>query len=340
MKFKDYFNSVISEMIERYNDPEGDLIVAHLGNVWRLPSDSTDKKILDDISKHTGLPEVDEAYDFYNLIENENRLDIFIGTVGEDNYLHSGLPHSESHTISSPLIRKILHLYKFFGFKERDFGDVDSSVETHRFDVKGDFLDYAYHGTDSYSMLKILKFGLKPLNGSQSTWDFQFSDKIFLTTRLHFAMFHANRSAKHRHAKPIVLKVRIPDKKLIVADYDIAKLFGMEKDAREEGYLDTIQYYNPFFPQDASVIKKYSPKTNFTKSSGVFAYKGRIPVSFIEELIFKNMDDEMLSLENSTTITDKTKYKDVIDQLHDHDFYDEDYDLNYGDYNDDEETED
>ena len=311
-------------MMERHGDPEGDTVVAHRGNIWRF-SDSRNPQMLADIAQQTGIDETDNWHDIESDVM-ENRPDIFIGRITDDNYLHNSSYEEFSHGAESPLIKKIVQFYKLDGYKSAS--DDEENEETYwSSELKGQSPDYAYHGTNSAALEGIIKYGLYPSEENSTNWNFSFSDKIYLTTKENYAIYHANNSAHKQKSNPILIRVQIPDKNRITADYDVAKTYGMTDVADREGYTNQIsQHTQSYDIQRTNKIQKHSPKTDFTKASGVFAYKGRIPAKFIQWIGYKNNYDQdpdsRLTKDEMQVIHDKNDWPEFVEMMNEYGYYD------------------
>lgn len=323
MNFKQYFYSVLTEMVERFSEPDGDTVVAHQGNIWRF-TDSKNPKLLQDIMSATGLEDVSDWDDIESEVM-ENRPDIFIGRITDDNYLQSISDEEFSHGQNSPLIKKVVNHYKLQGYKSAP--DYEGNEEIYwKSELTGELPEYAYHGTNSAALENILKYGLNPSEENATNWNFAFGDKIYLTTKEAYAIFHANNSASKQQSRPILLRIEIPDKNRITADYDVAKTYGMTDVADQEGYTGHItQHSHPHDIKRTKQIQRYSPKTDFTKASGVFAYKGRIPAKYITWIGYVNNyegGDEQLSKDSMQVIHDKSLWTEFVEMMNEYGFYD------------------
>lgn len=316
-------------MVERYSDPDGDTVVAHQGNIWRFDVDSLDSDLLADIKSQTGLDDIENWDDLREEVL-DNRPDVFIGQITDDGFLQNASYNEFTHGQNSPLIKKIVQFYKLKGYRAPDTED-DVGEEFSKHELTGMISDYAYHGTNLMALESIIKFGLNPSKENATNWGFSFSDKIYLTTKENYGIYHANNSARNQKSHPILIRVKIPDKNRITADYDVAKTFGMKDVSDQEGYTGIISKHTYDYDiRRTNKIQTHSPKTDFNKVSGVFAYKGRIPASFISWIGFKNnyeglsMDDRdaWLSTDNMQIIHDKTVWSDFVEMMNQYGFYD------------------
>jgi hypothetical protein len=321
--FKEFFQ-LINEMRERFPESEGRNIIAHRGNIWRF-EDVPSESMQTDIIEHIGIEQDDkEWYDVEQYIIEE-RPDVFIGNITSDKYLESKSWNEFTHSSSSPLIKQLINHFKLYGFRIDDEEGYPLQ-QYHRSELKGQYPDVAYHGTNIKALQQIIKYGLNPSEGNSSNWPFRFNDKIYMTVNKNLAIFHANNSANKQKSQPILLKIRIPDKNKITIDYDVAKTYGLEADSDEEGYGQRIkQHTSSHDIKRMDQIKKHSAKTNFTKVSGVFAYKGRIPVKFIEWIGYKNDEELGLNNNNLQVLQDKDQWPKFVEMMDNFNFYDPDY---------------
>jgi hypothetical protein len=324
MNFSKYY-SLVSEMILRHNNSEGVQVIAWKDGIWRI-SNEEDEEIYEKISKDLGFPETfDNFYDIVEYIEN-SRPDVFVGTITGKEELSPYFKSSFTYGPDSPLIRKVMKMLGLTLY-------VDSSSDEESTDVT--YVDkeiprhpqFAYHGTTVSAALKIIKFGLRPDNDIEN-WKFKFDDRVFLTTRKIDAIFHANNAANKQKSLPILFRFKIPDPSLIASDYDVAVAFG-ELD-KEPSYKKIREIYpNANYEVEAGKnVKKMSPKTDFTRATGTFSYKGRIPASFINDMGYRNGEfdimetESYLTTENMINIYDLNEMREVLEKLEEFNFYD------------------
>jgi hypothetical protein len=323
---------MLMEMVERTPGNKGSNIIAFQGNIWRW--DKLTDELANDIEEKTGISADhlrDEDYIDHSVIEE--RPDIFFGTIYND-MLMPQIYDELSHGPTSPLIKKIIDFYKLDGFQYDTSDDETHTTFAHA--IRGDIPNVVYHGTNLKALYSIFKTGLNPSEENSTNWGFAFSDKIYLTSRLDVAMFHANNSSNKQRSHPIVLRIEIPDRSKITADYDVAAKYGMSEIADREDYTNIISQQSSGYDKKRQAnIQKNSPKTDFTKASGIFAYKGRIPFKFIDKLIYRNDSGEGggINRENFQTSDNKNDWPKIVEMLDEHGFYDPDYE----DYIDEEE---
>lgn len=296
------------------------LLIAWKGYYWILPpiSEINDISIelLNRITTIIGIKKIDNPMDFlYSLDEiKEIRPDVFIGTL-EDNVLHYEPQISSSQSpITSVLIKKVVSELKLDGVQveNSDFYDDDINTEyMYPNELKGSLPDKLYHGTTSNYMYSIARTGLRP-GISKSNWDsigINHKKLIFGADSLNRAAFHANNASGISYNRdevnvndieapfPVIIEFTVPDKNLLVPDYDVAsEIVGNTDQTRRLGYTNqhtefgTFKSYNPL-----KYIKKHNKRGNLWKSTGVFGYQGRIPPKYITRVYTNFSNDEALS---------------------------------------------
>lgn len=328
-------SEMLVEMVVRYQTVGGNTVIAHRGNVWVFNTDDRGRKVLADIKKLTGA----QGSDLEDVVERirDTRPDIILGTI-HDGKLYLDSMHSMAHSQTNPQVRKLMqtlgiHQVGVIGRnKEGDDTEEEFDVE----ELTGDIPDIVYHGTSTTHIYEILRVGLRP--NTKTNWPEvgKFTDRVFLTSSLDNALFHANhqtvpsRFKRNRTSgRPIILKVRIPDRALIVPDYDVVANFHGKGDpmTAQSGYEKHISKVTP--QVDTKRIRKYSPGTDWTRATGVFAYKGRIPPSFIVGMYVPGMmadtdDDRGLDVEEMFEVS-PDDFHDALDAVDNFGFYDPHY---------------
>lgn len=110
----------------------------------------------------------------------------------------------------------------------------------------------------------ILKVGLEP-RGYQSNYEkagIYHDDKIFFTTRFGEASHHATHTGNITKSLPIVLEFTIPDKNLVISDYDVDMSGG------ETTYAAPNKKSHTKYGSDKSFA--------LSKEFGVYGYQGKI----------------------------------------------------------------
>ena len=193
-------------------------------------------------------------------------------------------------------LEKILAHYNLKGVSYNN-DEHDLEDEYYRRDIKTRSVIY-YHGTIVKHLPNIMKYGLRPNdninwpNVGQTKIDLKWNDRIFLTTHLDAAIFHATRNAIIQKSEPIIIGVEIPDKSKIIPDFDMVSDFN-DMDA-------AIQHDYHHFIMDGGgyddLPDKFAKRNDITHSTGFIAYKGRIPSSFIKTMIYTtNPTDKTMS---------------------------------------------
>lgn len=312
-------------MIFRHNNSDGKYIIAWKDGIWRI-SDEEDEETYKKLCEDLKFDEkIDNIFGIIEYIEND-RPDIFVGTVQGKEELHPYFKSSFTYGPDSPLIRKIMKILGLSLYVDTS-GDEESTDVTYVDKEIPHYPQFAYHGTTVSAALKIIKFGLRPDNDIEN-WKFKFYDRVFLTTRKIDAIFHANNAANKQKSLPIIFRFKIPDPRLIALDYDVAVSFG-ELD-KEPSYkqIRSLYPHNHLEVVKGSIVKKMSPKTDFTRATGTFSYRGRIPASFIDEMGYRNgefdiMDTESyLTTENMINVYDLNDMREVLEKLEEFNFYD------------------
>lgn len=284
-------HEILNEMVVR--TPQGDdnpNLIAHRDSIWLLPdrNEEIEPEIAEDIAARTGLPVRELFDDLYD--EHDGRPDILFGRLYNDSLYVMHNSDTGYNPVTSLLIKKVVKQLGLSSVNQSHMGYAgdENEIETYRHELQGRIPDIVYHGTNTRFMREILSKGLGPNENANWPRVGKFYDRVFLTARQEYAQFHAMRSAK-KGGTPIIIATRIPNRDLIVPDFDIAGTYygaGHER-TNAAGYTDTMRssgHYAHVGPS-LSDINKHSAKTDFTRETGVFAYKGRIPSSFFEYFI-------------------------------------------------------
>jgi len=292
----------VLEMREMYGKrKKGEHVVCYDGKVWRIDK-TTPRRVLTSIMNTLNLGvRLGDDEDVYDIIQfiKENRPDVLIAIINEDNELVLE-PGQISHNISSKTVEKIVKHYKLSGVQllRLDYsGEEEQTYYTKR--EIGNIPEIVYHGTSMQYLRGILKIGLAPTD--KGNWeDIKFNDRVFLTVEPAYAMFHANRQNDNNKTMPIVLGVKIPDKSLIIPDFDAVKLWSDEESGKKYDYHNMI--LDDKVGYGDSDIRNNRKIRDIISTTGIFAYMGRIPPSHIELLIYPKENDKKISTENSNYI--------------------------------------
>jgi hypothetical protein len=282
----DSFRQFLNEMIVHRVSQNPNIVIAFRQHLWLLGDGDNDevRKILDTIVKENPkTPEYFKDYRVSDLHDFGSRLidaipDSFYGSWdAKQKVLWVGTSHDKMAVTTSPLAKKVAQT---LGARSIQYSAYDSAssneftVKVGRQRLKGDWPDVAFHGTTSEYIESILIKGIAPFQ-SGSNWAQQgvhHDDKVFFTANLEEAKGHAAMTARKTRGIPVVVAAKIPDKNLILPDYDIDSEAGRstydhERDRKE---------FDSIFSVDS---------TRASKHAGRFAYKGRVPASHIVYLL-------------------------------------------------------
>lgn len=210
---------------------------------------------------------------------------ILAGEIIENKIVLDGTMNFRHSSISDDLkkLKKELNLpIKINHYTDTYAGDVDDfELDTEEFKNA-----YFYHGTSLKYLEQIYKEGLKPMINNTNFDKIKHKDKIFITSNLEKALFHAQTTAMKTDSFPIILKLKIPDHSKLVLDYDLALgFYGTNAKINKELGYDNVyrnsgggafQYDKPILDNDKDI--------DISKKLGIYGYVGRIPSSFIEDV--------------------------------------------------------
>lgn len=211
-----------------------------------------------------GAPQEISVRDINSLITDAGRSDILVGSLSNGELsLYSG-GGFEMDPKSSLLVKKVAQALKVKKVTYQDDLEGNSNVSVPKKKLTAQIPDIAYHGTAIGYLEEILKRGLEP-RGDQSNYDKQgiyHHDKIFFATRFGEASHHAIHTGGKTKSLPIVLEFFIPDKNLVIADYDVDMHGG------ETTYDAPARKTHTKYGSDKSFA--------LSKEFGVYGYKGKI----------------------------------------------------------------
>jgi hypothetical protein len=168
-----------------------------------------------------------------------------------------------------------LFVKKRSGYGNEDYQSHFSSMKYKRSKMTGNVPDVMFHGTSTKYIEGILRIGLAPGEGGEGNYDDRnvvHHNLIFLTDDKDKAIEHAFHAATKTQTQPVLLQTRIPDKALLVADYDATRF------ASGDESQDTYNHIE--FPIAVDKRSALGPfKTS--KNLGWYGYKGRIAPSHI-----------------------------------------------------------
>jgi hypothetical protein len=314
---RDFINLVeqaLVEMIIRYKSPDPQYLVAFRDSIWLLDENTPDETY-QQIEDITGI----EAHDIDSIADfRETRPDVLLTYYSE-------LPSLDGKAIglnprTSILLKKVAHQLGLDGFSvERMHGEEETEQRVGKYEMGGAIPRKAYHGTSSVHIMQMLSQGLRPDTehgnwiADQRNGGMKFKDRVFLASDPEFTYYHANSAAEKTGGEPVVIELTIPDMNLIDFDYDVAIGFkGSDSDDIHHTYRDTAAGQDKGFGLDDHVPKmvaKYSPTTNYSRETGVFSYRGRIPASQFNALILANQEGAL----GENGVVRETDFKRFID---------------------------
>ena len=321
MLFKEFFG-VIDEMKVHGDIKTAKHIVAYKGNIWVLAdeeSPETIKNILSVIGYNPdeyGGDEADENWNDLELIisstDSFHDLVSFLHDRSRSDVLAGYLTDKKLHVVStgpfvqdpksSILIKKVVKALKLSSVSYDD--DFDStSTKVGRSKIVGEIPNTAFHGTSSKYIMDILKIGLRPMQAPTNYSEIEHQDAIFFATRFGEAMHHASHTASKTKSLPIVIEFIIPDKNLILPDYDIDTSSGMT----HYSDLDSLDR-----DRHRKNNKMGSEKSlSMSREHGVYGYQGSIMPRFIKN-VYVGDKAEIYSLKDMKKFTVK-QFKRMVD---------------------------
>lgn len=276
MSFKEF----LLEMFVNGDPKIADRIIAYKEHIWLFDKDGNPLfKNAEEFTKNTGY-DVENFDELFDKIREE-RDDMLAG------YIHNGNLQVISGQFtkdpkSSILIKKVVGQLRLKSVTT----DSGESTETYKKKkIVGEIPDIAYHGTSFKYLEKIIYTGIRP-NESESNYSKQFIehyDYIFFATRIAEAMHHASTTAHNTKSYPVIIEFKIPDKALIVPDFDVDTIASMA-------------HYDYIDPTDREQFRKHSkvPTTDsmkFSKEVGIYGYKGNIKPGFFTKIYFSEKEE-------------------------------------------------
>ncbi|RMH18707.1 MAG: hypothetical protein D6698_06655 [Gammaproteobacteria bacterium] len=159
-----------------------------------------------------------------------------------------------------------------------------------------------YHGTTTAHLESIAKFGLMP-NADYTNWeDYPHRDLVFVSSIWAGSLFHADnatRVARDRGLRgpyntcpePMVIKLSVPDKNILVPDFDVASALKM---GLGKPYGSTDEYREGISRGDHVRDKQ---KRRDWKRYGIYGYLGRIPARYFKAIYMWGDSETLFSSE-------------------------------------------
>lgn len=273
------YHQIINEMIIRHQASSPDILIAFKDSIWMVDIDDVDEQIINEICQKTGISNIG-FIDFQEVEEHfDERQDVLVARIY--NGVLSINRYRQLNPVTSKLIKKVVAQTQFSVSKEYDDDEL-GEIDNNYYEFHGEIPSIAFHGTSAQNSYRILKYGLR--SNQKGNWqDLHFPDRVFLSSDVLYTFYHANRTAEKNNSVPVIFVFSIPDKSKIDQDYDVGvEFYGKDHPDLPEIYRSPADR-NKWSNSDE--VQKHSPKTNFTRETGVFSYKGRIPASFIKSVI-------------------------------------------------------
>lgn len=314
-KMKSYYEylieqNILLEMFFPINQPDDIeniddcLIIADTKNIFII--DQNDEENMEDnieiVLRSLNLTDHDisEYYELQDYLE-ENRFDLVACFVSGDSLVIRNLNYQQSQY--SIIIKKLMNVLSKYGINRiqyeymnpSGFGD-DNEYETIPYYKNNNHKVY-YHGTYLDAIDGLLKRGLMTAQSHwklnkihKSNWVNQFQtqnirheDKVFITTKLNEALFHAVSSARKNKSYPVILQIENIDESKLIIDYDVAmSSLGSSHEYTREYYDDIKTKGKKSLDVD---IKK--PK-QLMHNIGTYGYVGNIYPNQISSILIND----------------------------------------------------
>jgi hypothetical protein len=302
--FGDY-QQIINELLVHKSSDEGINFIMYKKDLWIFSDDEwVENEIWKDINEKLGEDLLEE--DVWNSLDTirEEHPYILYGKI-EDGYIVLDGTHNFRHSKSSIDLKKLkdeINLPIKVNYMKGVY--LEDDAEYKLYDLENYKDGYYYHGTSIKYLERISKTGIRPMSRNSNYDRINHIDKIFFTSNIEKAVFHANTASMKTESFPIILKFKIPDVSKIVIDYDLAiDLYGEDNQtARELGYSNIKKGFGGYH-QDKTIIED-SDKINIMTKLGIFGYTGRISPSFIESVLI----DTYVLQDHLYLVDEDTKY--------------------------------
>jgi len=266
---------------------EGDILIAYRDRVFLIDSeDEMDSPtiqrfitFLDDLD----LTYVQGAWDLMSHLQG-HRPDVLVGHLGNGvleissrNFNHRGGSRLLQNVVKELNIQEV----RYSGME----GEHAETLLPH--EIAGQIPDAMYHGTSSVHANDIMRFGLMADEGDTNYPGYRKRDPIiheedvFLTGDIQRAVYHAHNATQQKGGYPVVFRFVIPDKSLLVPDFDIETLATDEWETYPNIYRE---------PRRDETVEE--DPFSFSKKTEIFGYRGRIPANFIRDILVYTGDTE------------------------------------------------
>ena len=303
MNFKEW---LLNEMrINRSGDNPAS-VIAFRDNIWLYDSQGNNKELAKQIWKkfNDAFPDKrDLPIEVANKLDEEDpdmeEVERFASDYLQDamiGYLHNRslrIHMSDNPSpVSSSLMKKVAQSLGAdnveYDTEERyqtDYSSEEYDTPTYsyssRWDMVGDVPDELYHGTTTTYFAEITRYGLSPGRSDSNFAKNQVfhDDKIFLADRESESRYYAANAVTEAGGLPMVVQIRIPDKSLLMPDYDVDRYASASRSGK-----NTYSYLG--FGDREYEISSVGPWKS-TKHAGKYAYQGRIPASYIIRIMIR-----------------------------------------------------
>lgn len=285
LRYNDYFK--INELFvhKEGDDPNDKYFINYKQDLWIFDDEEYEEKeiykIINDKLGDDILTE--DIYDSIQKIEEEYPY-ILTGKIYDNYIIISNINYR--HGQYSKDLKKVSQYLKLpvrISYQTGSYLDIDHEYDLEYFEEIKD--GYFYHGTCLKYLDGISVKGIIPNDNTTNFDNIIHKDKIFITANLDKALFHANTAALNQNSFPIILKFKIPDISKLVLDYDLGLVFyGTDADVNKKLGYSNIHKGTGGIIHNTSILKD-SEKIDISKKLGIYGYTGRIPASFIDDIL-------------------------------------------------------
>lgn len=295
---------------------DGDNILAFKQFIWVWDRHTFDD-VVDSINKvlRTDFEEDHEISDWI-----ERNFDAVFGQI-DGKYLRFNSVGDYKPSTNSPLLQKTISALKLRGIYNTDvdydtYDEIDYEVEINKFKQSLSSQKF-YHGTSYNNARKMKGLGLVASPLKSNFKDIKHKDKVFITTDISKASFHAETAAKSSDSSPVIIELKLPDMSRLITDYDVAiSVLGSDNPLLKKLGYDKLGTSKSKGMEELK--KRYGKDIDKLSSHlGFFGYKGRIPFNhftniLVDEAALKNaISSDMFDREPYYTNDDGEKYQNV-----------------------------
>lgn len=285
IKLTSLINELIMTDLTKGRNSDTKYFMVYKGKLFIFDDDSKigrAKKSLKDYPQYRYVKDEEDMYNFLNSAA-EAGPDILVGEWYPNKQHIVVWNQQDISPYSSLQVKKVVKALKAksIGYRYTAYGGNDTKDKTiSAKKATGEIPQKMYHGTSSTELSSILKYGLDPGRGPGRflTRDIEHTEYVFLSGTFAESVFYAYNASQQPKSSygrfPIVLELDVPDKSLIVPDYDADVTKG------EEPYYQ----YRVHAPRQHYTMKAMG----VSREIGKWGYKGRIPAKFIKWVWYYN----------------------------------------------------